>query len=318
MLVAALYSALSPRHAVVHAKELSVPGSAQHSRAFSRPVHMQVCSTNAGAESVANLILAATRQCQPQLTFKVVPTQSGVLQTKTTHLLVYLNGKTFSDDGSTAALVCQALDGRSGGKSGGRSLRLGGGPALLRLMSTDRISRGRGRSETHDGRERSETGGTESGRSLRGTERRSGGRRGRSALRSAAVVVLVHERDAARDAVRLQREPSRPAATLTPVACLPSGPLLAHHRDHASRAERAPALPETRGTPRPGTQPPRLVCWSTRAVSTQVPWTQASPELMAVSILQVQRQMGAAESSTLPAFDLSQPAVPPAHEPALL
>ena len=42
MLVAALYSALSPRHAIVHAKELSVPGSPQHSRAFSRPVHMQV------------------------------------------------------------------------------------------------------------------------------------------------------------------------------------------------------------------------------------------------------------------------------------
>ena len=41
----------------------------------------------------------------------------------------------------------------------------------------------------------------------------------------------------------------------------------------------------------------------------QVPWTQASPELMAVSILQVQRQMGAAASTSLPAFDLSQPVI---------
>ena len=196
MLVAALYTGLSPRRAVVQAKELSVPSHPQLARTFSSPVHMQVCASNSGALDVANLILAATRQCQPHLSFKVVETHSGVLQTHTTHLLVYLNGQahtkyyplhtfalsaacsrlqmrlsqSFNDDGSTAALVRQALDGRSGGKTSGRSSRFSG-PARGSNSLPFRFST-RGRSEMRDGRERSETEGNEPGRSLKGTDRR--------------------------------------------------------------------------------------------------------------------------------------------------
>jgi len=113
MLVAALYTGLSPRRAVVHAKELSVPSHPQLARTFSSPVHMQVCASNSGALDVANLILAATRQCQPHLSFKVVETHSGVLQTRTMHLLVYLNGqahtKYYPLHASHFCLVCSLL-----------------------------------------------------------------------------------------------------------------------------------------------------------------------------------------------------------------